>query len=979
MGVGCWLGLHTSNVCGGNPETDFAVAAQEYRAQNWPTAQARFGQFVQQYRADPHLPDALFYQAESAAQAGRWQDAVPLYAQFRQAYGQHEQAATAQFRLAEAEYLAGNDARARPALDEFVKSYSQHVLSSYALPYLGDIAWKADQFEAAKYYYDRALREFPDGFLAAKCLCQLGMLDFRDGNWQAASEKLLRFTEVYPQDPQHRQASYWLGRTEIELGDFATASDRLTNLARQAVASNPQDPGVVAEEASIAYFAGRANRLAGRLDEATEFYRRVQQQWPGGRHAEDAAYDELLMLLARDGDLRKPADQFRLNYPKSPRIPDVERLLVQQMLDRKQFVEAERIIAPRVQRLGPSGVQQEDVYLLAVAQLGQNAYQKALNTFDLHPAAWSDELEANVWIARASALSELKQYPAAVTVLQDFLAKYSQLPAAGKVRELLGVAMARMGNPNGALNVVRSADPAGGNLGRGANGVLSAELEIAKIAFDQGQYEKALEAYQNVLQDPQRSANDKYQALSGLGLTQIKLGAWQQAVSAFEDLVRSDPAPGRSFLIVAHQGLGKAYDELQQVDQAVQNYEALLKLDPREAGAASARLQVARWHESRKQKLSQDPSQKEAAQKEYKLAVAQLSQLEKDFATSPEYPAALYLWAWLEKDQQNHPEAIKKFGRLAKDFPESEYWEDAIYRVADYSANAKKYNEAYALLYRLIQDGDDAEIVPYARYLQGQVLAGLKKWEEIPDVLSPLVESSTAHSLQLAAKFWIAESHYRLDQFELARQELHDLADLTKGNSATWVPMIPLRLAQIKAMPTVPPDQKDPQDWEDALELADSIRPEFPNFPQQFEVDYVRGRCLMGLARIEEARTAFQQAKNAPEAVGTETQAMAHWMIGESYYQQQQYVQALVEYESAIKTYRSYPLWQAHASLGAGLASEKLGRKPEAVDYYQRLLKDFPDSDDSLIAQAEDRLRKIGVDPNGLRGSRQANRVPSMR
>ena len=653
VGVGCLLGLVLSSVCRGNPETDFAVAAEAYRVRDWPVAQAKFGQFVQQHHADARLPDALFYQAESAAQAGRWQEAVSLYGQFQRDFGQHPHAATAYFRVAEADYLAGNDATARPALDEFVKAHAQNILSSYALPYLGDIAWKAGQFEAAKHYYSRGLQEFPDGLLASKCLCQLGMLDCRDGNWQAARGKLLRFTEVYPQDPQQRQAIYWLGRAEMEMGDFEAASDRLVTLARQPAQANRQDPGVDAEEASIVYFAARASRLAERSDVATDLYRRVQHEWPQGQHAEDAAYDELLMLLGSNNDLARPISQFRAKYPQSLRIPDVERLLVQQMLDRSQFEDAERLVTPRVQRPGLSGLQQEDLYLLAVAQLGQNAHAKALATLDLHSAAWSDELEANVWIARASALSELNRYPETVTVLHEYLAKYGDLPASGKVRELLAVVTSRMGNPGGAQNVVRSVDPKGvgfGNRandsnrvngGNRANGSLSAQLEIAKNAFAQGQYDHAAQEYQSVLQDPQIDTHDKYHALSGLGLTQLKRGGWQEAVDAFEDLVRSVPQPGKSFLVAAYQGLGKAYEELKMTDQAVQNYESLLELDPRGAGAASARLQIARWHESRMQQYNQDPAQKLAARSEYDSAVKQLRLLEKDFANSPEYPAAL--------------------------------------------------------------------------------------------------------------------------------------------------------------------------------------------------------------------------------------------------------------------------------------------------------------------------------------------------
>ncbi len=73
---------------------------------------------------------------------------------------------------------------------------------------------------------------------------------------------------------------------------------------------------------------------------------------------------------------------------------------------------------------------------------------------------------------------------------------------------------------------------------------------------------------------------------------------------------------------------------------------------------------------------------------------------------------------------------------------------------------------------------------------------------------------------------------------------------------------------------------------------------------------------------------------------GTETAAVAQWMIGETYFMQKQYNQAIKAYHRVESLY-DYPRWQAAALLQAGKCHEMVGRWSEAMELYARIVNDY--------------------------------------
>ena len=70
---------------------------------------------------------------------------------------------------------------------------------------------------------------------------------------------------------------------------------------------------------------------------------------------------------------------------------------------------------------------------------------------------------------------------------------------------------------------------------------------------------------------------------------------------------------------------------------------------------------------------------------------------------------------------------------------------------------------------------------------------------------------------------------------------------------------------------------------------------------------------------------------------------MAQWMIGETFFLQKRYEEAVKAYYR-VETLFEYPRWQAAALLQAAKCREMQGNWNEAVKLYAQLLKDYPNT-----------------------------------
>jgi TolA-binding protein len=347
--------------------------------------------------------------------------------------------------------------------------------------------------------------------------------------------------------------------------------------------------------------------------------------------------------------------------------------------------------------------------------------------------------------------------------------------------------------------------------------------------------------------------------------------------------------------------------------------------------------------------------------KQNEQAAALCERLVKEHPQFVRLDAAYYQWAWALRELNRPVESAKLFERLRKECPQSRFWADATSRLADAAFGARDYATAEKLVGEVLDHkaataGPDAanhgghaaqdavQVRQYAMFLRGQIAAAKADWPKTREAFEAFGKEFPDSRRRPVAEFWIAEAFYRQGDYAAAGPRFDQLAQQVKPPCESWMAMVPLRRAQMLVRQN---------QWGDAQTMAERIAKDFPGFSQQYEVDYVLGRCLSNAADFEGARNAYSRVIRSPEGAKTETAAMAQWMIGESFFHQKNYEAALREYLRLDSLY-AWPTWQAGALLQAGKCYEFLGQGKDAVELYRRIVKNHPDT--TFAGEAAKRL-----------------------
>jgi TolA-binding protein len=369
---------------------------------------------------------------------------------------------------------------------------------------------------------------------------------------------------------------------------------------------------------------------------------------------------------------------------------------------------------------------------------------------------------------------------------------------------------------------------------------------------------------------------------------------------------------------------------LDQPDSALAMYRVVIDKFPDDARSAEALWRTARLQDERRESQAIE-------------LYARLVQDHPDFA---QLDAAIYRWAWLVGASGATAQSDELFARLKRDFPHSRFAADATLRLAERALAAQKYDDAKKLLVELIEPPASAaadapansspspEIRQHALYLTARVAAAAKQWADVDAPLVKLLEEASDGELATQAAYLRAEASYQQGRFDEAVQRLTELAARTKDHPQNWSAAAELRRAQALAQM---------KQWSEALDVAHGIEASFPSFAEQHEADYLIGRALAAGADFAGAREAYAKVIESPGGGKTQTAAMAQWMIGESYFHQENYAAALAEY-AKVDRY-SFPRWQSAALLQAGKCHELLGHWRLAVEAYDRLVKTYPASE----------------------------------
>jgi cellulose synthase operon protein C len=899
----------------GEADDQFAVAAGHYDNQRWKMAIEEFQAFVEKYPDDPRVNQGVFFLGEALLQLGKTDDARRHFQTYTGRDPQGKYAKAALFRSAEAAYLAGNFDAAKPELDRFLAKHPEDRLNAYVLPYLGDIALAKNDPAAAAGFYRNGLKLFPEGNLQDDC--RFGLARALEKQRQPdEAERLYREVAAKPKSSLADAAQFHLGAMQYAAGQYEKAVETFS-LFEDRLASSAWQP-------NARLGLGMALLKLDRPDDADKHFDAVlETKSAGEKLSQQAAFGKFQTALQRKdyAAVDRLSAEFEKRFPDSPMQSDVQRMLAKSFVERKDFARAVTLLEALS---GKGAAETKDLnnrYLLALCYEGLNRYEEALAA--LLPVVDNAEgqLQADAQLLQGTLLLALKKYQEATTPLEAFVAGKPTGDAQIKALCELAICCARTGRIDKAKKLyaeVIQIDP--------HHPLIAPTVErLADAAYDANDTAWS-EELSGKLATASNSAEYELKGKLGIGWSQYKAGKLAEAAETFDAVLKKNPPEA----IAAEAALvrGRILEEQGRNEQALAMFNLVIERYPTSKQHGDALFATGQLHEKQNQKPQ---------------AAALYARLAKEHPQFPSLDNVLYKWAWVSQELGYAKDADRIFDQIHKTYPQSRFWADSTYRLAQRAFDAKDFDHATGLIRELLAAKTEPQIREFALSLQGQIAVAKADWPVVRQTFEEMAKEFPDSPRRISAEFWIAEACYHQADYKDASERLEKLCEKIAKKREPWMGVIPLRRAQILVQR---------KQFADALAIAAKIEKEFPNFNQQYEADYVIGRCLADQADFEAARNAYAKVIQSAAGAKTETAAMAQWMIGETYFHQKNYEAACKEY-LRLEILYAYPEWQAGALLQAGKCYALLGDAKLAAEQYQKILKVYPSTSFAKDAAAE--------------------------
>lgn len=199
------------------------------------------------------------------------------------------------------------------------------------------------------------------------------------------------------------------------------------------------------------------------------------------------------------------------------------------------------------------------------------------------------------------------------------------------------------------------------------------------------------------------------------------------------------------------------------------------------------------------------------------------------------------------------------------------------------------------------------------------------------EILKQIDDADLSAEQTVAVRFLLAEALFAAGRHTAASEQFEWLSEQAAELSPkpTWLAAIALRRGELLVRAR---QIGAAQAW-----LLQAKR-EHADFARAYEFDYLLARCAVAQIEFDEAQNWLQNVIAAPAAQATEAVPRAAWMLGEVYFLQRHFAQALDAY-AIVANMNEFPEWQARALLQSAKCHELLGQSAQALADYQQALQ----------------------------------------
>ena len=919
-----------------------------YSRGDWESAAKRFRQVLENGSDQRLILLSRFYLAETLVAQKEYRPAKDYLQQFLQDAPDHPFSTQATFRLGEVCYLLGEEEPAFTYLKKFADEHPSHPLLEYGLPYLAEMQLKKGNLVSAARLFQESLRLNPNGVLAhearfglarslektgslqeamrfyqflvdhpesnraADSLLQLGKIHFREERLELAENLFRKFNREYPDSELANPVRYWQGR----ICHARQRHDQAVLFFEAALKHQPRPAMIPA----LKYELARNLVEQERLSDAMIHLESVVSEFPQTDWGDDSLLLNIQVLRNSQqyDEAAKLCQQFYRMFPNSELGIHVMESQAESLYATDQFELASSLFKRMIRKTKDRGEDDQLAsrlqawkYKLAVSQIKSGKKQEASTTLQSIDLEKCDaEIKSASILAAATIQIDRNQLAQATRNLIEFVEANPNDPCTKKCVIDVTLLFGKRGNLQAADQWLQKIMDARLKTETG--------MQLAEIAFDKGQYRFANRWYAETARRASKKSTHA-RALMGSIWSLKELGNVESLLASATRLVETYPdspeAPRALYLKTV------LLEKSGNLDAAIEGYEKLLAQYTECPNFESALISLC------------DHYRQQIPDRIVEL-VPRLSRLLATGNSSHE-DQLLYELAWLLQETGQKERSIRCFEKITLEHADSRYAAEAKLQVATFQLAAGKLEDAKRLYRELLQGTEKRsgpvgeKIESTARFHLAKIALDQGEPLEAYRELKLLLDRLPATDLADAARYWIAETRFRLGEYETAAK-LFESARILNGISSPHAGRTLLRLAQTHIRL---------EQWEKASTVAEQLLLSSPGDKSTclFEAQYVVGRAHFGRGRFSTARNAFEKVVSDPLARGSETAAMSQWMTGETHFHQEHFEKAIDAYQKA-EILHAFPEWQAASLLQTGKCFEHLQKKNQAIRSYERLI-----------------------------------------
>lgn len=965
-------------------QAKYRIAECSYFLDQYPTAIEEFQEYTTKAPAtDPLMEWALPYLGDAQFRSGKLNEAVETFKTSISKFPKGRMVDDCQFGLARAYESLKKPELAIGIYDELGNSKTSFRAAQARLNH-GLILIDKKEYSKAANSFLKLEKDFPKDKLVPLAQINGGFAHYYEGNYQSAIDQF----EKAAKSPQQKEiANYWSGVSYKKLGQYEKAIQLLKPLAENS------------NEAAMLQWA--ESELQNKNSKAArEVYTNFGKKFPTSSSVPLSIQRATEAALIEENPEAGLAlvKQFEENHADSELLP-FEKLLEARLLIQRSSAVADKNLQQSKSDLdaatktltgllkstsaSDSTKTAANFHLARVQQNDEN-HAEAIATLEQMMKKSSDsEVQStypDAYLLQAISYFKLNQWKPASDSAETFVKLLPEDPRIEQAYSTLAMSLAhqdKVAESKQNLQLLANKFPKSPLL-------LESVYHVADLSLEKKNLTEAESMFDSIV--VLGPTNNFYApSLYGLGWSQFESKQFEKSAKSFETLAKLDLKKKQPLIAEAFYMQGLSHLRKQSADDtanpnsgdftSLQEAAKIFTACYEQYSTAQFQGDVKRSQAINDQGFTAYEAAREAARAWLRLAKVENSNQAynvayKELKLLPDekqknIDRLLDEWALLNYNQQKYAESDRIYQLLIKENPNSDRADDAKLILAESEFEAGRIANAQKSFRELsVSPASDSAVQRRALFQLSAIALELADWKQLKEITEDYskrfsdtkdIPSETEFLPEM--QFRLATAELELGNTERSIELIKPIVDARTNADGTakvtdiekeWVPSGWLLLTEA---------YRRVKKYDLCRETSLKFESAFPNSQFVSDAKVSAGRCDISQAKFEDARKLFQMVLDKADGQKTKAAAQSQFYIAETYLMQKNFTEALPRYIRVELLYPAYPELQAAALFQAGQCDEILKEVGKAINSYEKLVKDYPDSDQ--VEKAKSRLKAL--------------------